>query len=75
MIRVTIGNNMNRKNVIVENDVTIRQVLEENGIDYAVTGMNLDGVSLRPGDFDQTFEELGVEDHCYLLAVTKTDNA
>ncbi len=75
MVRVTVGNNMNRKNIIVENDATIRQVLEENGIDYATTGMNLDGVSLRPGDFDKTFDELGVGDHCYLLSVTKTDNA
>ena len=75
MVRVTVGNNMNRKNIIVENDATIRQVLEENGIDYAVTSMNLDGVSLRPGDFDKTFDELGVGDHCYLLSVTKTDNA
>ncbi len=75
MVKVTIGNNMQRQEVIVESDATIREVLEENHIEYGMASMHLDGVSLRPGDFDKTFEDLGVTDHCYLLAVTKTDNA
>lgn len=75
MIRVTVGNNLSRTNVIVSEDTTLKQVLTDNGIDYSRGGLTLDGASLKPGDIDKTFAAIGVTESCYLLQVVKADNA
>lgn len=75
MIKVVVGNNLKREAVIVDENVTLRTLLEENGIDYASGNMHLDGSSLKPGDLDKTFAELGITDKCYLLSIVKADNA
>lgn len=74
-IRVTVGTNTSRKNVIVDNSKTLREVLEENEIDYSRANVNLDGASLNPGDMDKTFAELGITENCFLIASIKQDNA
>lgn len=80
MIKVTIGNNVKREAVLVDENATLRSVLEDNGIDYTAGVMNLDGCSLKPGELNSTFKELGYDgtpehDKCYLLNVVKADNA
>lgn len=75
MIKVTVGNNVKRETKIVEEESTLRAVLEEAGVDYSRGAMHLDGASLRPGDLDKTFAEIGITDTCYLLNVVKQDNA
>ena len=39
MIRVTVGNNVNRENVTVNDQTTLRSVLEQQGIDYTRDGV------------------------------------
>lgn len=75
MIQVTIGNNLERKKVTVDPNATLREILNENEIDYATATLHLDGCSLNPGDLDATFTDLGITGNCYLLAVIKADNA
>ncbi|MBR4022692.1 MAG: hypothetical protein IKI94_08935 [Ruminococcus sp.] len=75
MIKVTIGNNTRREAVIVDENTTLRAVLEDNGIDYTSGVMHLDGSSLNPGDLDKTFAQHGITEKCYLLNVVKADNA
>lgn len=75
MIKVTVGNNVSREAVIVSADTTLRQVLEDNGIDYSTGSMHLDGVTLRPGDLDKTFADFGIQNSTFLLNMAKTDNA
>lgn len=75
MIKVVVGNNVKRESVIVDENSTLRSVLEDNGIDYSVGRMHLDGSSLEPGALSKTFAELGITDKCYLLNVAKADNA
>lgn len=75
MIKVTVGNNVKRDNVIVDANVTLRSVLEEAGIDYTRGVMHLDGSSLNPGDLDKTFASFGITEKCFLLNVVKADNA
>lgn len=75
MIKVTVGNNLSRKSVIVEETATLREVLEDNEINYT-TGMTaLDGATLKAGDLDKTFADFGISEKCYLLNVVKADNA
>ena len=75
MIKVIVGNNVERKSDIVEPTKTLRQVLEANEIDYTRGVMHLDGSSLNPGDLDKTFAEFGITEKCFLLNVVKADNA
>lgn len=75
MIKVTVGNNVKREAVIVDENTTLRTVLEDNGIDYTSGTMHLDGSSLKIGDLDKTFSDLGIAEKCWLLNVVKADNA
>ena len=75
MIKVTIGNNLKRENVIIDENTTLRSALETNGVDYTRGVMHLDGSSLQPGDLDQPFASFGITEKCCLLNVVKADNA
>jgi len=73
MIQVTVGNNVKRERVIVEDSTTLRAVLEDNGIEYTRGVMHLDGSSLVAGDLDKTFADFGIAEKCFLLNVVKAD--
>ena len=75
MINVVIGNNLNRTTAIVNENTTLRAALESNGVDYSIGMTSLDGSTLRPGDLDKTFAEMGITEKCFLINVVKADNA
>ena len=75
MIKVTVGNNVKRESVIVDENTTLRTVLEDNGIDYTSGTMHLDGSSLKPGEIDKTFADLGITEKSYVLNVGKACHA
>jgi hypothetical protein len=75
MIKITVGNNVQRETFIKDAGVTLRSVLEEAGIDYSRGAIHLDGSSLHPGDLDKSFSDFGITEKCYLLSVVKADNA
>ena len=75
MVKVCVGNNVKRDNVIVDSNVTLRSVLEDANIDYTKGTMHLDGATLQPGDLDKTFDQMGITEKCSLLNVVKADNA
>ena len=79
MIKVTIGNNVKKESVIIDENTTLRKALEDNGIDYNTGTMFLDGSSLEPGALNKTFADFGYEgttnNKCFLLNVVKADNA
>lgn len=43
MIKVVVGNNVQRKSTIVDSSTTLRQVLDAAQIDYTRGAMHLDG--------------------------------
>ena len=75
MIRVTVGNNVKRENVIVNDQTTLRSVLEQQNIDYTRGNLTLDGSTLQPGSLDKTFAEFGIKEKCFLMQIVKADNA
>ena len=75
MLKITVGTNTNRKTVMVSEDTTLRQVLEDNDVNYSVGQTSLDGCVLQPGDMDKTFADMGVKERCFLVSVSKMDNA
>lgn len=75
MIKVTAMNNVTRTSLIVEENKTPREILEEVGIDYTRGTVHLDGAPLMPGDLDKSFADFGIRSKCYLTSIVKVDNA
>ena len=75
MINVTIGNNVKRSNVIIDENTTLKQALDNAQVDYTIGITHLDGSALGPGDLNKTFKDFGVTEKCFLLNVVKADNA
>lgn len=75
MIKVNLSNNITRKAVIVDENSTLRSVLEQNDIDYSRGMTALDGCTLSPGEIDKTFADFGITEVTYLSVVVKADNA
>lgn len=75
IVNVKIGTNLNRSTIAVTSDKTIRQLLTDNGINYATTTIFLDGDTVTAGMMDKSLEEIGIKDECYIIASQKTENA
>ena len=75
MIQIRIVTNAVRKTIATDENNTIRQVLENNEVNYERTPVYLDGSPLQAGDHDKTFREIGITEKCMLTAVVKTENA
>lgn len=75
MVNVVIGNNLSRASVVVDEHSTLKSALIDANIDYSRGVTTLDGATLKPGDINKTFAEMGVTDSCSLLNVVKADNA
>jgi len=74
MVKVTVGNNLVKNDVIYDASTTLRTILENAGIDYTTGSMHLDGCALMPGDLDRTLGDFNVTERCFLLNVVKADN-
>jgi len=74
MLSVTVGTNLERNTTIVPEDTTLREVLEDQGIDYGSSAIHLNGSVIKPGDLDKSFAELGLTDNVMLIAVQKAGN-
>ena len=75
LVKVKVGTNLNRTEVTVPSNKTIREILEENEINYATTTIFVDGVTVQLGEMDKTLEELRIKESCFIIAAQKTENA
>ena len=75
IVNVKIGTNLNRETISVTSDKTIRELLEQQGINYATTTVFLDGDTVRAGDMDKTLDDFNIAETCYIIASQKTENA
>lgn len=75
MIQIRIVTNTSRKTIATDENSTVREVLEANGVNYANAPVFIDGAPLNIGDHDKTFVELGITEKCMLTSVVKTENA
>lgn len=75
MIQVKIVTNTNRRTIAVDENRTVREVLENNEVNYANAPVYIDGAPLGIGDHDKSFAELGITEKCMLTSVAKTENA
>ena len=75
IVNVKIGTNLNRETISVTSDRTIRELLEQQGINYATTTIFLDGDTIKAGDMDKSLDDFNIADTCYIIASQKTENA
>lgn len=73
MIKVIIGTNTNRKQITVDPSRTLKDVLDENSIDYSRGGIHLDGLAVGGEGLNKSFTEHGINEDCILIAVVKGD--
>lgn len=76
MITVTIGTNLDRKEILVDPETkTIKDLFKENGIAYERATNYLDGCPINASQINQTLAQLNVTSDCTILSVIKNDNA
>jgi hypothetical protein len=75
IVKVKVGTNLNRTEINVSSNKTVREILEENDINYSTATIFIDGVTVQIGDMDKTLDELNIGASCYIIAAQKTENA
>lgn len=80
MIRLTIRNNTSPITVTVDENTTVRDALDQNGVDITGAFISMDGCAVAAGDINKTFASFGYDgsenhDKCYLTCIAKTNNA
>lgn len=75
MISIELSAKGKRNTIIVDENKTVADVLNENGVDYRVSPPLLDGQALDFDEINSTFAQLGVNKTCLLTCVVKTSNA
>lgn len=75
MTKVTLITNSGRKSTIVSEDTTLRQIYEQNGVNYEASTNMVDSVPLQIGDLDRSLRELGVGENVRLSSIVKMNNA
>ena len=76
MITVTIGTNLDRKEVLVDPETkTLKDLFKENNVAYERATNYLDGCPINAAQINQTLSQLNVTSDCTILSVIKNDNA
>lgn len=76
MITVTIGTNLDRKEILVDPETkTLKDLFKENGVAYERATNYLDGCPINAAQINQTLAQLNVTSDCTILSVIKNDNA
>ena len=81
MIKVTVGSNSSKNDVIVSSAATPKTVLTQNGVKYERAQVFIDGVVATTDMMNTTLEELGYKPTSdgsssgYIIAVVKADSA
>ena len=75
MINVTVGTTTSRNKKMYAGDKTIRFILEDSGVDYAVSTIMIDGANITSSDMDKSLTALGKVEKCMIIAVVKAESA
>ena len=75
MLEITLGTNTSRTKVIVPKSTVLRDLLEENDVNYSVGTIHIDGCPITTGDMDRTLGDLGITEKAFIIAIIKSDNA
>ena len=75
MTKVTLSTVDSRNSLIVEDSKTVKEILQDNGVNYATASVMIDGMTLTPDRLRQSLADLGATGECTIATVVKMDNA
>ena len=75
MINVIIGTTTGKTTKMYPATTSIREILEDNSIDYGVTQISVDGTPLPAGYMDKTLSDMNITNKCLITSIVKTNNA
>lgn len=75
MVKIILGTNTSREELIVPKTTVLRTLLENNNVNYSVGTIHIDGCPIAQGDMDRTLEELNIKEKAFIIAIIKSDNA
>jgi len=75
MVRVTIATTDKRTSILAPATKTVREILEENSVNYKGAALMIDGVMLTAATVGNTLAELDVTEACTISVTVKMDNA
>lgn len=75
MIKVIVGTTTQRVEKNYNPSTSLREILEDNAVDYSIAQVMLDGANLQAGDMDRTLADMNITEKCMLVAVIKAVNA
>lgn len=75
MINVTVGTTTSRNKKLYPSGTTVRSILEDQSVDYAVSTIMIDGANITSSDMDKTLADLGKVEKCMIIAVVKAESA
>ncbi len=70
MLRITIGTNHGTKSVVVDDEKTVREVLEAENLNYQTSQVFLGAKCLVGEELDKSFKTYGVGEEA-LLSITE----
>ena len=75
MTKVTLSTPDSRNAVMVEDDQSIKEILDDNGINYSRASVMIDGMTLTADQLRKTLSDLGTVGDCIIATCVKMDNA
>ena len=75
MIKVIVKNNVNENEIIVDENSSIKDVLDNEGVDYTTRMIALNGETIRIEDLTKSFKDFTLKEYNYLMAMKRLDNA
>jgi hypothetical protein len=74
-IKVSLATPDGRKTALVDDNTSIKDVLNNNGVVYTKATLMLDGVILGAADINKTLAQMNVTSDCTISVTIKMDNA
>lgn len=75
MVKVTVTTVDDRQVVMAPESSTVREVLDNNGINYSHATLMIDGIILNAQTVNCTLDELKAGEECIIAVTVKMDNA
>ena len=75
MVKITLITNNPRKTVFAAETKTVKQILEENDVNYGSAATAVDGATLNAGEINKTLAELGIAEKTVISVLAHKDNA
>lgn len=75
MIEVHIGTTIDRTIKHYPPSKTVREILDDNNIDYSYTSILIDSANIKTDEMDLSLSQLNKTEKCFIVAAVKAESA